>query len=501
DGTVTLAENSGNNAQTVMLNDGGSVDPAGTIVGIRLEDTPIKVVINKTFEGADHMALTEGAVFKITPAKGSSFAGTTAGKDTAENGYLQEGITGFTKTANTVYLKVTVDTSGENKGKGTMEIPKGLLKQGQSYILTEVATSAGYQLSDATNHNITFTVEPNGVITFKEQKEGATTFEGTDTDALNVKNTRINFSIVKTANETTSEYDLTNVQLTLTRVGEDGNNLTGADAYTKTWPTNEEITNQSKCATTPESFVGLAAGWYKLTESNRPAGYLQAEPLYFKVYQDNTVQLAKINASGKLELDTAGVDDVITEIEGTNCYLVTMKNTLIRGHVEWTKVFQDTTTGVQDAVFTMYKVVGEKDAVPGQGTSAGGGTAGTDPDVVIASGLRTNAEGKWTSVGNTTDQFDPAACNSGTSIGIENVIAEDTLSKGLTVGRYYLVETECDSAYLDKDTPTRTYEFEIKDAEGNANSQSSHYDPTSDNVVILDTDSGKTGEQPISNVP
>ena len=501
DGTVTLAENSGNNAQTVMLNDDGSVDPAGTIVGIRLEDTPIKVVINKTFEGADHMALTEGAVFKITPAKGSSFAGTTAGKEAAENGYLQEGITGFTKTANTVYLKVTVDTSGENKGKGTMEIPKGLLKQGKSYILTEVATSAGYQLSDATNHNITFTVEPNGVITFKEQKEGATTFEGTDTDALNVKNTRINFSIVKTANETTSEYDLTNVQLTLTRVDEDGNHLTGADAYTKTWPTNEEITNQSKCATTPESFVGLAAGWYKLTESNRPAGYLQAEPIYFKVYQDNTVQLAKINASGKLELDTAGVDDVITEIEGTNCYLVTMKNTLIRGHVEWTKVFQDTTTGVQDAVFTMYKVVGEKDAVPGQGTSAGGGTAGTDPDVVIASGLRTNAEGKWTSVGNTTDQFDPAACNSGTSIGIENVIAEDTLSKGLTVGRYYLVETECDSAYLDKDTPTRTYEFEIKDAEGNANSQSSHYDPTSDNVVILDTDSGKTGEQPISNVP
>ena len=484
DGTVILPDNSGNNAQAVMLNADGSVDNVGTIVGIRLEDTPIKVTINKTFEGADNMDLTEGAVFKITPAESSSFADTNVGNDATTNGYLQEGMSGFTKTSNTVYLKVTAGTTGENKGKGSIEIPKGLLKQGQSYILTEVATSTGYQLSDATNH-ITFTVGMDGVITFAEQKEGATTFEGTGTDALNVKNTRINFSIVKTSNETTSEYDLTNVQLTLTRVDESGEPLYGTDAYNRQWPTSEEITNKEKYATNPESFVGLAAGWYQLTESTRPAGYLQADPIYFKVNQDNTVQLAKISASGKLEPDTTDTNHVISQIQDTNCYLVTMKNTLIRGHVKFTKVFSnDSNKPVQDAVFTMYKVVGKTD---------GDNNTETD-DIVIATGLRTNENGAWTSVGNTKERFNSAA------YAVEHASETDTLAKGLTVGTYYLVETGCDGSYLDANARNKKYTFIIQDATGNDNKQSSHYQSDND-VVTIDGDSSIEGANPISNTP
>ena len=423
-------------------------DSNGDIVTV--QDELIDVKISKTFTDWTDQALSKDAIFRITCADGSTFADTISGNKAKDSGIVYEG---GTAVAGEVLLKVTADESGTV----VISVPEGVLKQGQTYLLEEIETATGYQLDTAKN-SVKFTVKEDGTIIIPSGENSNFAMFAVDSDkkdTMDVTNVRIQFAVRKTAVETTEEYTLHDVQLTLERVDERGEAVTGDEAYSTTWPQTEEEPR----ATELKNFSGLSAGWYKLTETNRPAGFLQAEPMYLKVNQDNTVNLGTFNAENKLQA-TDESSDLITRNDDGN-YVISMRNVLIRGHVSLTKVFTgDGSKPVQDAVFKLYRQMG---AVP-------------DPehDQVIAEGLRTDSSGKWSSL----DAFD----------------------EGLTVGSYYFMETDCASAYLTTEALNKTYTFEIRDV-SNESPDGDHYDKTG-TVVIVDGDKDNgTAQDPITNIP
>ena len=358
----------------------GTIKPADDAEGYRIEagniaitaqDAPIEVELKKQAEGENGKALSS-AVFKVTPAEGSSFvnedlnaSGVTLTASAADgtidtsaldaqliagNSYVIEEVTppaGYEKitgtltfavdadgkisavanvtndsafaidTANDVMtitatdnpVEVTLNKVGTNSAKldatftlkgtfasenmdGTVEAAESTrtidvhdgtvtldrLVVGNTYVLQETTSQAGYEVITGT---FTFTVNENGTIT--------PAAEGNDT-AYAV--TGDNIAIMATN---------TPVQITVTKVDEQGDNLPGAE-FTLTGDMAKadgtieaDHTWTVKPGTDPATIDGLIVTngndhhEYKLTEIKAPAGYEKLGSITFTINPDGTI--------------------------------------------------------------------------------------------------------------------------------------------------------------------------------------------------------------------
>lgn len=366
DGTIVLADDqkaAANGAEGYQIEDDN--------IAITAQDTPIEVELKKQAEGENGKALSS-AVFKVTPAEGSSFvnedlnaSGVTLTASAADgtidisaldaqliagNSYVIEEVTppaGYEKitgtltfavdadgkisavanvtndsafaidTANDVMtitatdnpVEVTLNKVGTNSAKldatftlkgtfasenmdGTVEAAESTrtidvhdgtvtldrLVVGNTYVLQETTSQAGYEVITGT---FTFTVNENGTIT--------PAAEGNDT-AYAV--TGDNIAIMATN---------TPVQITVTKVDEQGDNLPGAE-FTLTGDMAKadgtieaDHTWTVKPGTDPATIDGLIVTngndhhEYTLTEIKAPAGYEKLGSITFTINPDGTI--------------------------------------------------------------------------------------------------------------------------------------------------------------------------------------------------------------------
>ena len=366
DGTIDLAD-----VQQAAANGAEGYQIEGDNIAITAQDTPIEVELKKQAEGENGKALS-GAVFKVTPAGGSSFvnedlnaSGVTLAASAADgtvdtaaldaqliagNSYVIEEVTppaGYEKitgtltfavdadgkisavanvtndsafaidTANDVMtitatdnpVEVTLNKVGTNSAKldatftlkgtfasenmdGTVEAAESTrtidvhdgtvtldrLVVGNTYVLQETTSQAGYEVITGT---FTFTVNENGTIT--------PAAEGNDT-AYAV--TGDNIAIMATN---------TPVQITVTKVDEQGDNLPGAE-FTLTGDMAKadgtieaDHTWTVKPGTDPATIDGLIVTngndhhEYTLTEIKAPAGYEKLGSITFTINPDGTI--------------------------------------------------------------------------------------------------------------------------------------------------------------------------------------------------------------------
>ncbi|HJG40853.1 SpaA isopeptide-forming pilin-related protein [Bifidobacterium pullorum] len=366
DGTIVLADDqqaAANGAEGYQIEDDN--------IAITAQDAPIEVELKKQAEGENGKALSS-AVFKVTPAEGSSFvnedlnaSGVTLTASAADgtidtsaldaqliagNSYVIEEVTppaGYEKitgtltfavdadgkisavanvtndsafaidTANDVMtitatdnpVEVTLNKVGTNSAKldatftlkgtfasenmdGTVEAAESTrtidvhdgtvtldrLVVGNTYVLQETTSQAGYEVITGT---FTFTVNENGTIT--------PAAEGNDT-AYAV--TGDNIAIMATN---------TPVQITVTKVDEQGDNLPGAE-FTLTGDMAKadgtieaDHTWTVKPGTDPATIDGLIVTngndhhEYTLTEIKAPAGYEKLGSITFTINPDGTI--------------------------------------------------------------------------------------------------------------------------------------------------------------------------------------------------------------------
>lgn len=366
DGTIVLADD-----QQAAANDAEGYQIEDDNIAITAQDAPIEVELKKQAEGENGKALSS-AVFKVTPAEGSSFvnedlnaSGVTLTASAADgtidtsaldaqliagNSYVIEEVTppaGYEKitgtltfavdadgkisavanvtndsafaidTANDVMtitatdnpVEVTLNKVGTNSAKldatftlkgtfasenmdGTVEAAESTrtidvhdgtvtldrLVVGNTYVLQETTSQAGYEVITGT---FTFTVNENGTIT--------PAAEGNDT-AYAV--TGDNIAIMATN---------TPVQITVTKVDEQGDNLPGAE-FTLTGDMAKadgtieaDHTWTVKPGTDPATIDGLIVTngndhhEYTLTEIKAPAGYEKLGSITFTINPDGTI--------------------------------------------------------------------------------------------------------------------------------------------------------------------------------------------------------------------
>ena len=191
------------------------------------------------------------------------------------------------------------------------------------------------------------------------------------------------------------------------------NGADGKTYTTHTWvngTTNPDDTTGA-VARTDNLIVGLHEGSYIVRETGTvPAGYAKAQDVRFT-----------INANGTA---TTATGVTTTTADGIHSISVTATDPVLRGHLKFTKYVSDdgkvggaNQAALAGAVFELYRV-GDNGAA----------------DMLVASGLTTNAQGIITTVGNSTavtDEFKTAYDGKYTK-----------LSDGLPEGTYYFLEKD-----------------------------------------------------------
>ena len=221
-------------------------------------DAPVEAQLVKTDAAGNPLA---GAVFEITPADGSAFAGSYADKDA-----------------------LTLEATAAD---GVASVPAGALIAGNSYTVTEVTAPAGYELAGTA----TFTVNADGTLTFADADANgaADVADGSGTYAVSANGG----TAVITATDAAAELvvsklgangPLAGATLTLIEVA-DANGAKPAEAQRF-----EVVTDEAGTA----RFAGLKAGsTYELAETAAPAGYeLLDQTARITVQADGTVEPA-----------------------------------------------------------------------------------------------------------------------------------------------------------------------------------------------------------------
>ncbi|MDO4555577.1 MAG: SpaA isopeptide-forming pilin-related protein, partial [Lachnospiraceae bacterium] len=262
----------------------------------------------------------------------------------------------------------------------------GGLAAGQSYILEETTTLAGYvTLSD----EIRFKVENDGTLTFEKETEdghnvtlngnGMASIDNSNQDeiSITVKNNPIQFYVNKVGllpDGLTSGF-VSGAQLqiqdengTVIRQDTDGN-VVSIGGTELTW--TSDGTNLWEIKRLPE-------GTYKLSETVTPYGYSKANDIIFRVNSDNTVEVKGTGESW------SQVNQKYTPAGSKTSYCkLEMEDTLILGQMEFTKTDNHTETPhkLSGITFDLYRM---KD---------GTGTAVDNEDTLIAGGLVTDENG------------------------------------------------------------------------------------------------------------
>ncbi|WP_291290573.1 SpaA isopeptide-forming pilin-related protein [Enorma sp.] len=165
--------------------------------------------------------------------------------------------------------------------------------------------------------------------------------------------------------------------------------------------------------------VGLPAGTYTVEETSTvPEGYAKAPTVTITIASNGTISA------------TQSGDNQVLEVEGTNpggTITVNVEDPVLRAHLQLTKYVSDdgteqgaNRTALANAEFSLYQV------------NDGG------DDVLVASGLKTNAQGVITTQNNpasVTDEFKDAYDGK-----------YKTLADGLPEGTYYFLETDATAA-------------------------------------------------------
>ena len=201
----------------------------------------------------DTKAPLAGVTFTLKPAEDSTFLGTS-----------QEPV------------PLTTDADGK------VSIPRGLVQQKNSYILTEtgLGTNSSYRLADdEADRRITFLVNEDGTMAITSENAMLAMAAG-DATALVVQNQQISLTVAK-RDQATGE-SLSGVKLKLSK-------LEGAEWAAVEWTTDGNGKRFKDANFTP--------GTYRLEETETPEGYNAiAAPLTFTITQSGKITDAKVGA-------------------------------------------------------------------------------------------------------------------------------------------------------------------------------------------------------------
>ena len=185
------------------------------------------------------------------------------------------------------------------------------------------------------------------------------------------------------------------------------------------------------------AIIGLVAGAYRVVETgDAPENHATAKDVAFTLDTDGSIKV--------------GVNTVQPAAPDANPVVaVSMVDPLFRGHVTLKKMANDRTTNpagdespLAGAVFSLYHDVNGDDKKD-------------NGDSLVAEGLKTDANGMWTSW-NSSVEIDPNS-------DIYDATYRDTLGDGLIPGKYYFIETSAPSTVYDPGNWESTpIDFEIK---------------------------------------
>ena len=251
----------------------------------QISNEKIRVSLTKVDYENDTKKLA-GVTFTLKPADGSEFAAGYSGPTT--NG------------------AVTMKTGTDGK----INIPEGLMKHDNSYILTEtdLGSNTSYRLAaNDADRQITFRVEKDGTITITSPNDmfklvQDTQGNVTDATALVVSNQQITLEVSKLDQATGA--NLAGVTLKLSKKEESSWNpvkLTGVTDNNGQWTTTN--------ATGAVTFKGneFTPGTYKLKEINTPDGYNSITgPLIFTIDKSGKVTSAHVESTSDIPLVSEG---------------------------------------------------------------------------------------------------------------------------------------------------------------------------------------------------
>ena len=164
--------------------------------------------------------------------------------------------------------EVTTDNSGKIE-------TSGLLVAGNTYVLTEVQASEGYVTpADADTQ---FAVSDDGKTIILNDSHNGLQAELENSTGLHIRNTKTRLSIQK---QNGDGKGLAGAGLALYKWDEENDSKAGEAL--KSWSSTEE----------PLLLEGeIAEGTYVLEETSRPAGYLKADSVYFRLKAGNVITL------------------------------------------------------------------------------------------------------------------------------------------------------------------------------------------------------------------
>lgn len=277
----------------------------------------------------------------------------------------------------------------------------GHLIAGNRYTIKETKEPEGYILLEEI---ITIEVQPDGSLKqiLEEGAESAAKIENNGDIKVLISDEPTKFFLNKVSSEPNGKEKISGAVLEIK--DKDGKSLNPMRTWTSDGTSLGEITH-------------LPKGTYILEETTTPYGYKTAAPITFTLDEKNGVTLAP-GSKGDLAKDGDGND------------IITMTDTYIRGHVEFTKTLatlQGETLPLADARFSLYR---EK-------------TGKEEKDTLLAEELTTDSEGKLTTIENEIVRKDN----------------KEKLAKGLGEGSYYLVETQAPANAVLNNTKHR---FEIQ---------------------------------------
>lgn len=402
----------------------------GTAV-ITAQDAPIEIELKKRAEGKNGKALA-GAVFKVTPADGSSFVGDSRNDS------------GITLTASAA--DGTVDTAVLN----------AQLIAGNSYVIEEVTPPAGYEKIVGA---LTFTVNDDGTIaeTAGVANDSAFAIDATD-DAVTI--TAADRPVEVTLNKVSSENPDTKLDATFTLKG-----VFAAKALDGTADATETTCRPIKVDNGTITLDRLVVGnTYVLQETKSQAGYeVIAGTFTFTVNENGTITPA-----------TEGNDTAYAVADGN--IAITATNTPVQ--ITVTKVDEDKNL-LEGAEFTL---TGDFANADGTVKSNHEWTVkpGTDPatiDGLIVTNdknrheytlTETTAPAGYEKLGSITFTINPDGTITGTGVGYTvdsngiNITAQDTAIKARLMktdennqpqaGATFAIEPAAGSAFADGKT-------------------------------------------------
>ncbi|MDM8270787.1 SpaA isopeptide-forming pilin-related protein [Thermophilibacter provencensis] len=248
DGTISVPEDAENGAAYSHANRG--------VVTVTVTDEPVEVQIEKLGENS---APLTGATFSLAPAEGSTFA----------NGGTEA---------------LTLSTTD-----GLTSVVSAQLVAGQTYVLTETAAPAGYELIAG---SFTFTVNADGTLAPAAEGNAPAYALGVDAGVITITATDEPVSIELSKTDLSGNA-LEDAEFTLTGIFANADGTPAAEAETRTVPVDGTTSVSGLIA----SVEGGTVYEYQLVETVAPAGFELI---------DGTLAFT-VDAQGNLVVDPATV--------------------------------------------------------------------------------------------------------------------------------------------------------------------------------------------------